>query len=125
MSQTNLMRKASFMSCATASISMLVFSTMSGPVMAQLPDPPPRLTLEVMWEPVTNTETFTVDGKKFASVRALKKFLAKQPEGSIVEWDPGCVRIGDQPLLSSKRDMDDFRQFLKKQKLKLVVIPAG
>lgn len=106
-------------------LNMLVMVLLPGMVSAQQPVPAKKLVLEVAWEPEENLEVIVADGLRFSSVDTLKKFLDKQPVGTTVVWDPGCVRIGDNPLLSSAREIKDLRAYLEKRGLKFVVMPSG
>jgi len=84
-----------------------------------------KIIIGVVWVPELKTEVFTVDDVKFYSIESLKEFLASQSAGTVVVWDPGCVRIGENPLLSSAKELKDFSQFLEKIHIKFVVIPSG
>ena len=84
-----------------------------------------KLILGVDWVPEANVEVLVTEGRRFNSVTSLKKYLGKQPAGSTVEWDPGCVRVGNNPLLSSGEEINDLREFLEKRGITFVVFPAG
>ena len=72
------------------------------------------------------TEYILVLGQSgFRTLEAFKKQVAKLPHGSILEWAPGCVRFGNEPLLSSERDMDEFKGFCKSKGIKFILIPSG
>ena len=66
----------------------------------------------------------TLGASGFKSVEALKKTIAGLPEGSTVEWAPGCERLGGEPL-TSKSELDDLKAFCDKEKIKFVHIPSG
>lgn len=51
----------------------------------------------------------------FKTIDSLKKFVTGLPKGSILQWNPGCKRLGDEPLLSSRGEMEDFENFCKEQ----------
>ena len=55
----------------------------------------------------------------------LKDFLGRLPRGTEVRWAPGCERLGDEPLLSSEKDMTAFQTFMKEKGLRFVLVPAG
>jgi hypothetical protein len=55
----------------------------------------------------------------------LKSYLEKQHAGSVVVWDPGCVRIGEKPLLDSAKELNEFRLFVEKRRMKFVDMPSG
>ena len=55
----------------------------------------------------------------------LKTFLEQQPKGTVVTWDPGCRRMGNEPLLSNDKDLTAFKAFFASQGLELVILPGG
>ena len=89
--------------------------------------PPPKYRLELMYvSDVSSHEfIFVVDKIGFKSVASLKRFLSALPPGSILEWDPGCIRYGGEPLLSSRQDMEDFKAFCVAKKIRFVLLPSG
>ena len=102
---------------------MLVF--MSGMVSAQQPANPGKLVLEVEWDPEENVEVIVAEGQMFKSVDTLKKFLDIKPSGTTVVWDPGCVRIGTKPILSSTKEIKELKNYLEKRGIKLVLGNTG
>lgn len=100
-------------------IFMLVF--MSGMVLAQPQVNPGKLVLELEWDPEENVEVIVAEGLMFKSVDMLKKFLDKKPSGTTVVWDPGCVRIGTSPILSSAKEIRELKIYLEKRGIKLVL----
>ena len=68
---------------------------------------------------------FVVGQSGFKTVNALKKFIGHLPAGSILEWAPGCKSLGGEPLLSSEKDMEEFKAFCEEKKIKFVLIPSG
>ena len=107
---------------SVAGICLVISALMADPAFAQQPANSKKIILEVAWLPASNAEVFVVEGQNFKTVASLKKFLATQPKGTLISWDPGCVRIGDSPLLSSPKEMKEFRLFLEKHKLKFVTL---
>ena len=61
----------------------------------------------------------------FRSIDGLKVFLQKQPNGTTIEWAPGCVRLGDEPLLNSEQELQEFRLFCRKHGFKLTIRSSG
>ena len=59
------------------------------------------------------------------TVDGLKKYLKDLPKDSTLTWSPGCCRIGNEPLLDSKEEMDKFREFCKSNNIKFVLVPSG
>jgi hypothetical protein len=60
----------------------------------------------------------------FRSVASLKEYIAALPEGAVVEWEPGCIFLGGE-LLSSPKELEDFREFCKQQGVELIIHMAG
>ncbi len=106
-------------------LNMLVMLLLPGMVSAQPPVPAKKLVLGVDWEPQENVEVIVAEGLRFNTVDSLKKFLDKQPPGTEVVWDPGCVRIGNKPMLSTTKEIKDLSSYLEKRGIKLVLSPAG
>lgn len=96
---------------------------MPGLVSAQSPSKAKNLMLDVGWIPEENVEVFEVEGQRFRTVELLKKYLDTQEAGTTVVWDPGCVRIGDKPLLSTGIEIKNLRNYLEKRGIKFVVVP--
>ena len=67
---------------------------------------------------------YAIGNSGFRSVEKLKNFLGELPPGSEIMWDPGCLRFGSEPLLSSEKDMKAFRIFLEGRGIKLNIIPS-
>jgi len=68
---------------------------------------------------------FVIGESGFRTVESLKRFLAGRPKGTEVKWAPGCTRMGDEPLLSSGAEMQQFRSFLEEHGIKFVLVPSG
>ncbi len=60
----------------------------------------------------------------FRTVEGFKQAVANLPEGSTLEWAPGCKRLGGEPL-SSEKDLADLKALCEKEKLKFVYTPSG
>jgi len=68
---------------------------------------------------------FVIGYSGFKSVNSLKRYLETWPPGSELKWEPGCNRLGSEPLLSSEQEMKAFRAFLKKRGIRFVLVPSG
>jgi hypothetical protein len=68
---------------------------------------------------------FVVGQSGFKTVEKLKAWLETAPMGTELTWNPGCKRMGKEPLLSDDKAMDDFKKFLKKRKIKFTLVPSG
>ena len=68
---------------------------------------------------------FVIGQSGFKSVNSLKRYLETWPPGSELKWAPGCSRLGGEPLLSSEKEMKDFRCFLETKGIKFVLVPSG
>jgi hypothetical protein len=92
----------------------------------QSPPPPKyRLDLVYIFDGDSAEYIFVVGTVGFKSVASLKKFLSDLPPGSILEWAPGCIRFGGEPLLSSEQDMEDFKAFCSTKKISFILVPSG
>jgi hypothetical protein len=89
--------------------------------------PPPKYRLELIriFETESTEYIFVIGNVGFKSVASLKKFVGDLPRGSTLEWAPGCIRFGGEPLLSSDEDMDDFRAFCVAKKITFILVPSG
>jgi hypothetical protein len=88
---------------------------------------PPKYRLELvrMIDAESTEYAFVVGKIGFHSMASFKEFLSTLPPGSTLEWDPGCIRYGDEPLLSSREELEDFRTFCADKKIKFIVLPSG
>ena len=68
---------------------------------------------------------FVIGDSGFTSVESLKEFLGTLPAGSEIKWAPGCERFGKEPLLSSEKDLEEFKTFLKEKGISFVLVPSG
>ena len=89
--------------------------------------PPPKYRLELVYisDVASREYIFKVGKTGFKSVDALKKFVSSLPPGSILEWNPGCIRWGGEPLLSSAQDMEDFKAFCVAKEINFILVPSG
>ena len=90
-------------------------------------DAPIKRELELVYVFESNKPEFIlrIGQSGFRSVSALKEHLKTWHRGSELRWAPGCVRFGDEPLLSSEEDMDAFRHFMQEQGIIFVLVPSG
>jgi hypothetical protein len=92
---------------------------------AQLSSPPEyRLELISIYD-AESEYMFVIGNTGFKSVASLKKFLSVASPGSTLKWAPGCIRFGNEPLLSSVQDMDDFKAFCVAHKINFILVPSG
>ena len=68
---------------------------------------------------------FAIGQAGYKSLESLKNGIANLPSGSILEWDPGCKRTGKDPLLSSEKDLEEFRRFCEQHGIKLEMGRGG
>jgi hypothetical protein len=61
----------------------------------------------------------------FRTVGGLKKYIGDLPAGSTLTWDPGCRRRGDEPILSSERDLKEFKTFCESEGVVFILVPSG
>ncbi len=90
---------------------------------------PPKYRMELVWladsDEGRREYIFLVGSVAFKSVEGLKKFVARMERGTVIEWDPGCLRWGDEPLLSSPEEMRDWMEFCEEHGIKFVLVPSG
>src|SRR5258708_4310738 len=86
--------------------------------------PPPKYRLELVY--IIDADRaefiFVVGNIGFKSVASLKEFLSTLPPGSILEWAPGCLRLGSEPLLSSEQEMEDFKAFCAAKNISFILV---
>ena len=90
--------------------------------------PPPKtykMKVAMVYDSSPREYVFVIGGLTFKSVASLEKFIAGLPPNSTIRWAPGCCRMGDEPLLSSKKDMDEFKAFCRDKKVQFVLVPSG
>jgi hypothetical protein len=69
---------------------------------------------------------FVINGvAAYRTLDGLKKYLKDLPKGSTLTWTPGCCRMGGEPLLSSKDEMQKFKEFCESCEISFVLVPAG
>jgi hypothetical protein len=107
---------------------LLVFVILSG-IQAQEPETQKpatyRLELVYIFESTKTEYIFVIGNSGFKTVVSLKAFIASLPPGSALEWAPGCIRFGDEPLLSSEEEMNSFQVFCLEKGIKFTLIPSG
>ena len=91
------------------------------------PQPAPKYRMELVYIfDADSTEfIFVIGNAGFKSVDALKDFLRSLPPGSNLEWAPGCMRRGNEPLLSSEWEMEEFKAFCAERNINFVLVPSG
>lgn len=89
--------------------------------------PPAKYRMELIYifEGGKTEYIFAIGNSGFHSVASLKKFIGRLPKGSTLEWAPGCDRFGDEPLLSSQKEMEAFKVYCEKNGIHFVLIPSG
>jgi hypothetical protein len=115
---------AAFVLCAMLALSLPPAASRATDAQRE-PSREHRMELTAAFDGTAPRFGFTVDERRFDSVETLKAHLARLPRGSIVVWAPGCKRFGGEPLLSSQRDMEEFRAFLESHGIELNLIPSG
>lgn len=89
----------------------------------------PRYRMELIWvqdgEGDRGEYVFAVGALGFKGVQRLKDFVALLPAGAILEWSPGCLRRGNEPLLSSGEELEDFRKFCQEHGVEFILHPSG
>lgn len=106
-------------------IGSVFLALLAGTASAAPPAEAPKLVMNLVSIPETKTHIFVVGSTGFNSVASLKKFLGEQPAGTVVEWNPGCLRVGGELLSSFEKELNEFKSYLEKRKIKFVQIPSG
>ena len=97
------------------------------PIGAEWEEEPPAYELELVYL-FDGPETefiFVIGNSGFRTVASLEDFLASRPPGTILRWNPGCVRVGGEPLLSSETEMEEFEAFCLARDIRFVLAPSG
>ena len=94
---------------------------------SEQPQPPPKFRMELVYifEGEATEYIFVIGGTGFKSVESLKEFLRSLPPGSNLEWAPGCRRMGNEPLLSSEQEMEEFKAFCAERNINFLLVPSG
>jgi hypothetical protein len=89
----------------------------------------PRYRMELVWVEDNDGDKreyiLAVGPIGFKTVQGLKNFVARLPRGAILEWSPGCLRWGGEPLLSSDEEMEGFRRFCEEHGVEFILHPSG
>jgi hypothetical protein len=98
-----------------------------GPAGAQSDEHPPayELKLVYLFDGPETEFIFVVGNSGFRTVESLRRFLASRPAGTTLRWNPGCVRLGGEPLLSSETEMELFVAFCREHGIDFVLVPSG
>jgi hypothetical protein len=91
--------------------------------------PPATYRMELVWVMDGRNDRhefmFVLGSVGFKTVDGLKRFIAQLPAGSRLEWSPGCLRMGDEPLLSSAEEMEEFKRFCAEHGVEFILHPSG
>lgn len=90
-------------------------------------DPPPvyELQLVYIFEAPETEFVFVIGNSGFRSVASLENFIASLPPGTTIQWNPGCLRLGGEPLLSSESEMAEFQAFCLEHQIRFELVPSG
>lgn len=61
----------------------------------------------------------------YLTVKGLKDYLVDIPKGSTLTWSPGCMRMGEDPLLDSAEALDAFKTFCDSVGTRFILVPSG
>ena len=114
-------------------VAVAIVLTLVGGIVAALPDAGVdeakpvvyELKLVYIFETPEPEFVFVVGNSGFKSVVSLKSFIATLPPGTTLRWDPGCIRLGDEPLLSSEHEMAEFQAFCLEHQIHFDLVPSG
>ena len=119
------MNRTKHLLCLTALL--LTSMTDAGAADAARPEEPPKYRMELVYVFESNPPEFifVIGNAGFRTVSALKAYLSTLPAGTVLEWAPGCVRFGGEPLLASPQEMEEFRAFCAERNITFVLVPSG
>jgi hypothetical protein len=90
---------------------------------------PEKYTLTLAWIADAGTPSqyiFVLNGRiAYKTIDGLEHNLSILPKGSNLIWDPGCERMGGEPLLSSEIEMKKFKMFCDSIGIKFTLVPSG
>lgn len=98
---------------------------------SKAPPAPPRYRMDVVYifearNSASEPESIIAIGNSgFRSLAALRQFVATLPRGTVLEWAPGCERLGGELLLSSDKDMEEFKALCKDRGIVFILHPSG
>ncbi len=93
---------------------------------APMPEPDTyELRLVYIFDAPRTEFIFVIGSSGFRTVDALETWIATLPAGSALRWNPGCERLGGEPLLSLERDMARFIAFCRDHRIELILVPSG
>ena len=88
-----------------------------------------RYRMELVWMADGDKDereyVFVVGKVGFKTLESFKNFIARLPAGAILEWSPGCIRMGGEPLLSSAEELEDFKRFCTEHGIEFILHPSG
>ena len=61
----------------------------------------------------------------FKTTDGFIKYIRELKHVTEITWSPGCVRCGDEPFLSSEKDMKLLKTTLEECKIKFTLVPSG
>lgn len=114
-----------------ALLSLLCLWVCSYPTLAEDTSAPQPITYELKFARYADTfdkkteYVFIIGEIAYRSVDDLKKGISHFTKGSILRWAPGCRRSGDEPLLSSEKEMQAFKTYCESLGIKFILIPSG
>lgn len=99
----------------------------SGTARAQPAESPPvyEMKLVYLFDRPETEFVFVIGNSGFRSVSSLQAFLATLSPGTTLRWNPGCVRLGGEHLLSSEGELEEFRAFWRDHQIEFVLVPSG
>lgn len=91
------------------------------------PQPAPKYRMELVYIFESGSTEFilVIGNVGFRSVASLKNYVGNLPSNSTLEWAPGCRRLGGEPLLSSEKEIEEFKAFCAEKSINFVLVPSG
>jgi hypothetical protein len=84
-----------------------------------------RLDIVPVLDATPRRFVFVLGGVAYETKAGLFAHVEAMPKGSTMVLDPGCRRMGGEPLIDSESEMAELEAHAKKHGVNLKVIPAG
>lgn len=84
-----------------------------------------RLDIAPILDATPRRFVFLIGGVAYETMDGLKMYLESMPKGRTLVLDPGCMRMGGEPLIDSNEEMAAFQAFLATIGVPLKIIPSG
>lgn len=84
-----------------------------------------RLDIVPLLDTTPRRFVFVIGGIGYETMDGLRMHVEVMPKDQVIVLDPGCKRLGGEPLLEFEEEMAAFKAFVKKNGVTLKIIPSG